>query len=97
MRIARVIGNVYATLKHEKLKGIKLMVIQQISPDGRAAGKPIIVADYLNAAVGSLVYWIEDGSTICKVMQKRSIPVRGCIVGLIDSIDMKTTGKVIKG
>lgn len=97
MRIARVIGNAYATLKHEKLKGIKLTVIQPIDHDGEAVGKPIIVADYLNAAIGNLVYWIEDGSTICKVMQKRSIPLRGCILGLIDSIDMKKIGKVLKG
>lgn len=97
MRIARVIGNVYATLKHEKLTGIKLTVIQPVDPDGSAIGKPIIVADYLNAASGNLVYWIEDGSTICKIMGIRSIPLRGCIVGLIDSIDMKKMGKVLEG
>ena len=97
MRIARVIGNVYATLKHEKLKGIKLMIIQPVDPDGEATGKSIIVADYLNAAIGNLVYWIEDGSTICKIIGTKSIPLRGCIVGLIDSIDMKKMNKILKG
>lgn len=97
MRVAKVIGNVYATLKHEKLKGIKLMIIQPVNPDGEAMGRSIIVADYLNAAIGNFVYWIEDGSTICKIIGERSIPLRGCIVGLIDSIDMNKTGKVLKG
>jgi len=97
MRVARVIGNVYATLKHDKLIGIKFMVIQPVDPLGLAIGQPIIVADYLNAAVGNFVYWIEDGSTICKIVGKRSIPLRGAIVGLIDTIDMKKKGSTLKG
>jgi len=97
MRIAKVIGNAYATLKHEKLKGIKLMIIQPINPDGDFKGKPIMVADYLNTAIGNLVFWIEDGATICKVTGERSIPLRGSILGIIDSLDMKNKGKVLEG
>ena len=97
MRIAKVIGNAYATLKHEKLKGIKLMIITPVDPDGDIKGKAIIVADYLNAGIGNLVFWIEDGSTICKITGERSIPIRGCILGIIDCIDMKNKGKVLEG
>ena len=97
MRIAKVIGNAYATLKHEKLKGIKLMIIQPINPEGNFKGRPIIVADYLNTAIGNLVFWIEDGTTICKVNEERSIPLRGAILGIIDSIDMKKKGIVLEG
>jgi ethanolamine utilization protein EutN len=97
MRIAKVIGNAYATLKHEKLKGIKLMVIQPIGPDGGFKNKPIIVADYLNTAIGNIVFWIEDGSTICKITGEKSIPLRGCILGIIDNIDMKSTGRTLEG
>ena len=97
MRIAKVIGNAYATLKHEKLKGIKLMIIQPINPDGDFKDKPIIVADYLDTAIGNLVFWIEDGLTICKATGERSIPIRGAILGIIDSIDIKNQGKVLEG
>ena len=97
MRIAKVIGNAYATLKHEKLKGIKLMIIAPVDPDGDIKGKAIIVADYLNAGIGNLVFWIEDGSTICKITGERSIPIRGCILGIIDCIDMKNKNKVLEG
>ena len=97
MRIAKVIGNAYATLKHEKLKGIKLMIIQPINPYGDNNGKAIIVADYLNTGVGNIVFWIGDGSTICKINGDRSIPLRGCILGIIDVIDMKNKGKTLEG
>jgi len=97
MRIAKVIGNTYATLKHERLKGIKLMIIQPVNPDGGVSGEAIIVADYLNTSVGNLVFWIGDGSTICKITGERSIPLRGCILGIIDVIDMKSKGKILEG
>ena len=95
MRLAKVIGNAVSVSKHEKLEGIKLQVIKPIDPEGKKISKPIIVADYLNSAAGSLVYWIEDGVTICKWMGIKSIPLRGSILGQIDKIDLKD--KTIKG
>jgi microcompartment protein CcmK/EutM len=95
MRLAKVIGNAVSVSKHKKLEGIKLQIIEPISPEGEKISKPVIVADYLNSAIGSLVYWIEDGATICKWMGIKSIPLRGSIIGQIDRIDLKD--KTIKG
>ena len=89
MRLAKVIGNAISVSKHEKLKGIKLLIIRPVDPEGKKLSKPIIVADYLNTASGSLVFWIEDGVTICKWMGTKSIPLRGSIVGQVDKIDLK--------
>ena len=95
MRLAKVIGNAVSVSKHEKLEGIKLQIIKPIDPEGKKISDPIMVADYLNSAAGSLVFWIEDGVTICKWMGTKSIPLRGSIVGQIDKIDLKD--KTIKG
>ncbi len=95
MRLARVIGNAVSVSKHERLEGIKLLIIEPIDPEGKKISKPIIVADYLNSAAGSLVFWIEDGATICKWMGRDSIPLRGSIVGQVDEIELKD--KVIEG
>ena len=95
MRLARVIGNAVSVSKHEKLEGIKLLVVRPIEPEGKKVSGPIIVADYLNTAVGSLVFWIEDGVTICKWMGIKSIPLRGSIIGQVDYINLKD--KSIKG
>jgi len=95
MRLAKVIGNAVSVSKHKKLEGIKLQIIEPIGPEGEKISKPVIVADYLNSATGSLVYWIEDGATICKWMGIKSIPLRGSIIGQIDRIDLKD--KTIKG
>lgn len=95
MRLAKVIGNAVSVSKHEKLEGIKLQIIKPVDPEGKKISNPIIVADYLNSAIGSLVYWIEDGVTICKWMGIKSIPLRGSIIGQVDKIDLKD--KTING
>lgn len=97
MKFGRVKGNVISTIKHEKLKSIKLMIVEQLDPDGKVYGKEEIVGDFLNAAVGSLVIWCDDGQIISDAMGLENIPLRGSIVGIIDKIDMEKMKKVIKG
>jgi len=89
MRLGRVIGNIVSTIKHKRLKGIKLLIVEPIGLDGIKNARPIIVADYLGSGMGSLVYWIEDGATICKWVGLRSIPLRGSIIGQVDKVDFK--------
>ncbi len=97
MRIGRVIGNIISTIKNEKLKGIKLSVIEPLDPDGNVIGNNLIVGDYLGADVGNLIIWIEDGETMSGVIKIKNIPLRGSIVGIIDKIDMEGGSKVVKG
>ena len=97
MRFGRVTGNVISTIKHEKLKSIKLMIVQPLDPDGKVIGKEEIVGDFLDAAVGSLVIWGADGQIISDAMGVVNIPLRGSIIGIIDKIDMEKLKKVIKG
>jgi len=97
MKFGRVIGNVVSTIKNEKLKGIRLAIVEPLDPDGNVTGNNEIVGDFLGAAVGNLIIWIADGDTISGVMGIKNIPLRGSIVGIIDKIDMELENKVIKG
>jgi len=97
MRLGRVIGNIVSTIKYETLYGVKLMIVKPIDPDGNQVGQPEIVGDYLNSAIGSIVYWTEDGTAICKVYDRKNIPLRGCILGIVDKVDQKNISKVLNG
>jgi microcompartment protein CcmK/EutM len=97
MRFGRVTGNVISTIKHEKLKSIKLMIVEPLDSDGKVIGREEIVGDFLNAAIGSLVIWGADGHIISHEMGVENIPLRGSIIGIIDKIDMEKLKKVIKG
>ena len=97
MRFGRVVGNVVSTIKNEKLNSIKLTIVEPLDPAGNIIGNNEIVGDFLGAAVGNLIIWIEDGDTISGAMGIKNIPLRGSIVGIIDKIDMETENKIIKG
>jgi ethanolamine utilization protein EutN len=97
LKFGRVIGNVVSTIKHEKLHGIRLAVVEPLDPDGNAIGSTEIVGDYLGAAVGNLVIWIADGEAISAVVGRKNVPLRGSIVGIIDKVDMEKSGIVIQG
>ena len=52
MQLARVIGEVVATIKDDNLTGIKLMVLQPIAASGDPAGRTLIALDSVGAGVG---------------------------------------------
>ena len=59
MQIAKVIGDVVATVKDENLNGIKLMVLQPLDPDGNAAGRTLVAVDAVGAGVGETVFFVR--------------------------------------
>ena len=45
MKLAKVIGTVVATEKHEALRGIKLLIVQPVTPNGQPSGRPVVAVD----------------------------------------------------
>ena len=45
MQLARVIGDVVATIKDPTLVGHKLLVLQPISPEGVVSGRGLVAVD----------------------------------------------------
>ena len=53
MKTARVIGNIWATRKEEKLAGLKLLILQPLNLlDDSPVEYPIVAADIIGAGVG---------------------------------------------
>ena len=50
MKVAKVIGNIWATRKEEKLAGLKLLLVQPLDVlTGKAERPPIVAADIIGA------------------------------------------------
>ncbi|HHB90619.1 MAG TPA: ethanolamine utilization protein EutN, partial [Anaerolineae bacterium] len=45
MMIARVVGSAVATIKDEKLQGLKLLVVQEATLHNELVGKPFVAVD----------------------------------------------------
>ena len=63
MQVAKVIGNIWATRKEEKLAGLKLLLVQPINPlNGELYRIPIVAADIIGAGVGETVVVVGGSS-----------------------------------
>ena len=86
MRIGRVTGAVVSTQKHEKLHGAKLLLVQPVSPDGRASGVTVLAVDAAQAGIGDKVLLVIEGRAAGQAVHRRAAPVDAAIVGVIDSV-----------
>ena len=87
MQLAKVIGDVVATRKDEKLIGIKLLVLQPLTPDRQAAGQPLVAADAVGAGVGEEVFFVR-GKEASFPFHPGEPPVDAGIVGIVDRWDL---------
>ncbi len=49
MRLCQVTGTVYGEAKHPDYRGLKLLVVQPITPDGRLKGSSLLAVDTARA------------------------------------------------
>ena len=83
MLIGKIVNNVWATRKDEKLRGLKLMVVELEGIPNRT----IVAADYIGAGEGDKVI-ITTGSSARRVFGDET-PVDATIVGIIDSSELE--------
>jgi ethanolamine utilization protein EutN len=84
MQLARVIGNVVATVKNESLEGRKLLIVQTLDKDLKSTGKPMVAIDSVGAGIGELVFWCR-GKEASFPFKREDTPTDCTIVGIVDS------------
>jgi microcompartment protein CcmK/EutM len=84
VHLARVIGDVVASQKDANLSGIKLLIVQPITPEGEPAGRPLVAVDSVGAGVGENVFFVR-GKEASFPFYPAEPPVDAGIVGIVDS------------
>ena len=85
MRLGKVIGRVWSTVKNPQLNGIKLSIIQPVDEKQISVGAPLVAADPLNCGQDDLIYWVGGAEA---TMMDPKIPSDVTIVGLVDSLNL---------
>ena len=88
MRLGRVIGNVVATQKHEKLEGAKLLIVQLLGAGGKPNGTHVLTIDAAQAGIGDEVLVVIEGRAAVSALRRRAAPVDAAIVGVVDQVEM---------
>jgi microcompartment protein CcmK/EutM len=87
MMIARVVGSAVATIKDEKLHGLKLLVVQEATQRNELVGKPFVAVDSVGAGVGELVI-LAQGSSARQTDITKNRPVDAVIMGILDELEV---------
>lgn len=86
MIIGKVVGNVWATKKDERLNGLKLLVVEPADKKGEDGG-PFVAVDVVGAGIGEDVLVVK-GSTARAALTNNGAPVDATIVGIIDTVEV---------
>lgn len=84
MILAKVISNIWATRKAEKLNGLKFLLVEEITGNELKIGKRIVAADIIGAGIGDRVI-ISIGSSAREMFNNEKIPADAVVVGIIDA------------
>ncbi len=86
MRLGRVIGRVWCTVKTPQFEGRKLLVIQPISADGTYIGQELVAADAIGAGSSETIYWCK-GKEASLAFLPDQVGSDATVVGIVDSIN----------
>ena len=87
MHLARVVGDVVVTRKDENLTGLKLLILQPLTPEREPAGRTLIAVDSVGAGVGEEVFFVR-GKEASFPFYPTEPPVDAGIVGIVDHWDV---------
>lgn len=84
MQLARIEGNVTATIAHPSMRGCCVLICQPIDNEGNDTGLPYLAIDEHGAGMHSRVMVTTDGSSTQKHVKDDSSPLRNMVLGIID-------------
>lgn len=87
MIIGRVIGNITSTINHPFYDGRKLLVVEKLDDEGKAAGGYLVAIDRADSGPGETVLVLDEGNGARQVLESKNGPVRSVIVGVIDAVE----------
>jgi ethanolamine utilization protein EutN len=93
MFIARVVGDVVSTHRHENLGGHKLLLVRRLGLDDQEEGSELIALDVIGVGDGERVLVVQEGGSARSVFQNERIPVQAVVVGVIDRVDVERGAK----
>ena len=88
MFIARVVGDVVSTHRHENLGERKLQLVRRLDLDGKEEGAEVIALDVIGVGLGERVLVVQEGGAARALFNDKRIPVQAVIVGVVDHLDI---------
>ena len=87
MILGKVCGQIYSTINHPFYDHKRLLIIDRLTPEGKAAGDYLIAIDSVGAGAGETVLVIDEGNSARQVVGDKEAPLRSIVIGIVDGLD----------
>ncbi|TAJ24602.1 MAG: ethanolamine utilization protein EutN [Planctomycetota bacterium] len=84
MLLGTVVGQVWATKKEPTLQGLRLLVIQPFTTDGRASAETLIAVDPMGAGVGERVLVVFGRAARHTIGRGHDIGFQSAVAAILD-------------
>lgn len=87
MKHCRVVGPLWASVKHPAFAGHPLFVVQPLDETGADTGASFVAIDHVQAGPGDKVIVLTEGNGVRQILnQGDKTPIRSIIVGIVDAV-----------
>jgi microcompartment protein CcmK/EutM len=87
MWLGRVEGKIWATIKDDKFKSVRLSILQPLDEFQQPMGAHVVAVDGIGVRDEDLVFWVNS-TEACFVLPGVMLPTEASIVGLVDELDV---------
>ncbi|MBF0543800.1 MAG: EutN/CcmL family microcompartment protein [Candidatus Riflebacteria bacterium] len=87
MNLGKVCGTVVCTRKDDRLKGMKLLIVEELTINQKPTGHHVVAADAVGAGAAELILLV-NGSSARLTEKTLNCPVDAAIVGIVDQVVM---------
>lgn len=87
MKLGRIVGTVVSTRKDPSLESLKLLVVDNLTPQLEREGGYVVAIDSVGAGVGEVVLY-ASGSSARLTSVTKDRPVDAVIMAIVDSFDI---------
>ncbi len=87
MNLGRVCGTVVCTRKDDRLVGLKLLIVEVLSVEGKPTGSHVIAVDAVGAGAAETVLLVS-GSSARLTSRTINCPVDAAIAAIVDTVTL---------
>jgi ethanolamine utilization protein EutN len=86
---ARVLGNVVASQKDARYDNARIMLCQQVTPEGAEMENTLLALDSVDSGAGDLVLIVQEGwGASTAATGEQGAAIDSAIVGIVDKVDL---------
>ena len=89
MLVGTVVGNVWATVKDPSLSGLRFLVVQPFTLDGKPSAETLVAVDPLGAGIGERVLVVFGRSARHVIGLSHEIGFQCAVAAIVDRMELE--------